>query len=276
MNLSSVRQKFYQEIQKPDEDIDLARASLYIAQEEYPEIDPEVYIQSLDGMAQELSKRLPASTYPLVIIQNINQYLYDDLGFNGNNSDYYDTQNSFLNKVIERRLGIPISLSLIYLEIARRINFPMVGVGMPGHFLIRPEIEEMEIFVDTFNHGEVIFTQDCQDRLNQIYQKNIIFKPEYLAAVTKKQFLARILDNLKIIYVHQQEIEKALGAVERKLLLFPDAHIELRDRGLLLFQLGYFPQAIRDLETYLEVEPNSEDVSTIRSLLSQLRKNIDN
>lgn len=276
MNLSSVRQKFYQETQKPDEDIDLARASLYIAQEEYPEIDPEVYIQSLDGMAQELSKRLPASTYPLVIIQNINQYLYDDLGFNGNNSDYYDTQNSFLNKVIERRLGIPISLSLIYLEIARRINFPMVGVGMPGHFLIRPEIEEMEIFVDTFNHGEVIFTQDCQDRLNQIYQKNIIFKPEYLAAVTKKQFLARILDNLKIIYVHQQEIEKALGAVERKLLLFPDAHIELRDRGLLLFQLGYFPQAIRDLETYLEVEPNSEDVSTIRSLLSQLRKNIDN
>ena len=276
MNLSSVRQKFYQETQKPDEDIDLARASLYIAQEEYPQIDPEVYIQSLDGMAQELSKRLPASTYPLVIIQNINQYLYDDLGFNGNNSDYYDTQNSFLNKVIERRLGIPISLSLIYLEIARRINFPMVGVGMPGHFLIRPEIEEMEIFVDTFNHGEVIFTQDCQDRLNQIYQKNIIFKPEYLAAVTKKQFLARILDNLKIIYVHQQEIEKALGAVERKLLLFPDAHIELRDRGLLLFQLGYFPQAIRDLETYLEVEPNSEDVSTIRSLLSQLRKNIDN
>lgn len=276
MNLSSVRQKFYQEIQKPDEDIDLARASLYIAQEEYPEIDPEVYIQSLDGMAQELSKRLPANKYPLIIIQNINEYLYDDLGFNGNNSDYYDTQNSFLNKVIERRLGIPISMSLIYLEIARRINFPMVGVGMPGHFLIRPEIEEMEIFVDTFNNGEVIFTQDCQDRLNQIYQKNIVFKPEYLAAVTKKQFLARILDNLKIIYVHQQEIEKALGAVERKLLLFPDAHIELRDRGLLLFQLGYFPQAIRDLETYLKIEPNSEDVSTIRSLLSQLRKNIDN
>ncbi|KST66511.1 SirB1 family protein [Mastigocoleus testarum] len=276
MNLSSVRQKFYQETQKPDEDIDLARASLYIAQEEYPEIDPEVYIQTLDGMAQELSKRLPENKYPLVIIQNINQYLYDDLGFNGNNSDYYDTQNSFLNKVIERRLGIPISLSLIYLEIARRINFPMVGVGMPGHFLIRPEIEEIEIFVDTFNRGEVIFTQDCQDRLNQIYQKNIVFKPEYLAAVTKKKFLARILDNLKIIYVHQQEIEKALGAVERKLLLFPDAHIELRDRGLLLFQLGYFPQAIRDLETYLEIEPNSEDVSTIRSLLSQLRKNIDN
>lgn len=276
MNLSSARQDFYQETQKPDEYIDLARAALYIAQEEYPELEPEQYVNTLDEMAEELSMRLPDRKYPLLIIQTINQYIYDELGFNSNNNDYYDTKNSFLNEVIERRVGIPISLSLIYLEIARRIDFPMVGVGMPGHFLIRPDFEEMEIFVDTFNRGEVIFYQDCQDRLSQIYQQNIDFKPEYLTAVSKKEFLARMLNNLKIIYVHQQELEKALGAVERKLLLFPDASIELRDRGLLLFQLGYFSQAIRELENYLEIASDSEDVSTIRSLISQLRKSIDN
>ena len=276
MSLSSARQNFYQETQQPDECIDLGKAALYIAQEEYPELDPKEYLNTLDRMAEELSARLPANRYPLLIIQNINQYLYDNLGFNGNNNDYYDPRNSFVNQVIDRRVGIPISLSLIYLEIARRIDFPMVGIGMPGHFLISPNFEEMEIFVDTFNHGEIIFPQDCQDRLNQIYKQNVIFQPEYLEAVSKKQFLARMLNNLKIIYVHQQELEKALAAVERKLLLFPDAPIELRDRGLLLFQLGYFSQAIRDLENYLEIVPDSEDVSTIRSLLSQLRKSIDN
>ena len=276
MNSSSARQNFYQETQQPDEYINLARAALYIAQEEYPELEPEEYLNVFDRMAEELSARLPANRYPLRIIQKINQYLYDDLGFNGNNNDYYDPRNSFLNQVIDRRVGIPISLSLIYLEIARRIDFPMVGIGMPGHFLIRPDVEEMDIFVDTFNRGEIIFPQDCQDRLNQIYQTNVIFQPEYLAAVSKRQLLARILNNLKIIYVHQQELEKALAAVERKLLLFPDVPIELRDRGLLLFQLGYFSQAIRDLENYLEIVPDSEDVPTIRSLLSQLRKSIDN
>ena len=276
MNLSSARQKFYQETQQPDECIDLAKAALYIAQEEYPELEAEEYLNVLDTMADELSARLPDSRYPLRIIQNINQYLYDDVGFNGNSNDYYDPRNSFLNQVIDRRVGIPISLSLIYLEIARRIDFPMVGVGMPGHFLIRPDFAEMEIFVDTFNRGEIIFPQDCQDRLNQIYKQNVSFQPEYLEAVSKKQFLARILNNLKIIYVHQQELEKALSAVERRLLLFPDLPIELRDRGLLFFQLGYFSQAIRDLENYLEIVPDSEDASTIHSLLSQLRKSIDN
>lgn len=276
MNLSSARYNFDRETHKPDEDIDLARAALYIAQEEYPELKPEQYVDTLDRMAEELSSRLPNRKYPLLMVQSLNQYIYDELGFNGNNNDYYDTQNSFINRVIERRVGIPISLSLIYLEIARRIDFPMVGVGMPGHFLIRPDFEEMEIFVDTFNRGEVIFLQDCEERLNQIYQQNIKFRPEYLTAVSKKEFLARMLRNLKIIYVHQQELEKALAAVERMLLLFPDASIELRDRGLLLFQLGYFSQAIKVLENYLEIAPNSEDVSTIRSLLSQLRKSIDN
>lgn len=222
MNFTSARQYFYQEIQQPDECINLAKAALYIAQEEYPNLDPEEYLNALDTMAMELQERLPSSRYPLRIVQSINQYFYEDLGFNGNQTDYYNPRNSFLNDVIDRRLGIPITLALVYLEVARRIDFPMVGVGMPGHFLIRPDIPEIEIFVDAFNKGEVIFAQDCQKRLEQIYQQPVTLRPEFFAVVSRRQFLARMLTNLKYIYLKQQDLERSLAVVERILLLFPD------------------------------------------------------
>jgi regulator of sirC expression with transglutaminase-like and TPR domain len=136
MNYLSARQYFYQEIQQPDGYIDLAKASLFIAQEEYPHLDPEEYLNALDTMAFELQERLPSDRYPMKVIQIINQYLYEDLGFTGNTENYYDPCNSFLNDVIDRRTGIPITLAVIYLEIARRIDFPMVGIGMPGRFLL--------------------------------------------------------------------------------------------------------------------------------------------
>ena len=274
MNFSSARQYFYQEIQQADEHIDLAKAALYIAQEEYPDLDPAEYVNSLDTMASELQERLPPSTYPLRIIQSINQYLYDDLGFTGNKKNYYDPRNSFLNDVIERRLGIPITLAMLYLEVARRLDFPMVGVGMPGHFLIRPNIPDMEIFVDAFNHGEVMFAEDCQERLTQIYQQPVTLKPEFLAVVSQRQVLARMLTNLKMIYLKQQELEKALGAVERILLMFPEQVLELRDRGLLYYQLGQFSQAANDLEIYLAQVPDAQDAIVIQRLLSQLGREL--
>ncbi len=274
MNFSLARQYFYQEIQQADEHIDLAKAALYIAQEEYPNLDPTEYLNSLDTMASELEERLPPSAYPLRIIQSINQYLYDDLGFTGNKKNYYDPRNSFLNDVIERRLGIPITLAILYLEVARRVDFPMVGVGMPGHFLIRPNIPDMEIFVDAFNHGEVMFAEDCQERLTQIYQQPVTLQPEFLAVVSHRQVLARMLTNLKMIYLKQQELEKALGAVERILLIFPEQILDLRDRGLLYYQLGQFSQAVNDLEIYLAQVPDAQDAIVIQRLLSQLGREL--
>jgi regulator of sirC expression with transglutaminase-like and TPR domain len=271
MNFSSARQYFYQEVQKSEEDIDLARAALYIAQEEYPRLDTEEYLNALDTMAMEVEERLPSSRYPLRVIQGINQYLYNNLGFAGNQQDYYDPRNSFLNDVIDRRVGIPITLALVYLEIAKRINFPMEGVGLPGHFLIRPAISDMEIFVDAFNRGEVLFAQDCQDKLNQMFQQSVTLRPEFLATINKRQFLARMLTNLKYIYLRKQEIEKSLSVVERILLLFPEATSELRDRGLLYYQLGHYPQATNDLENYLANVPNAEDAATIRRLLGEIK-----
>jgi regulator of sirC expression with transglutaminase-like and TPR domain len=272
MIFSSARQYFYLEVQQPDEYIDLARAALYIAQEEYPSIDPEEYLNVLDTMAGELQERLPSERYPMRVIQTINQYIYGDLGFSGNKENYYDPRNSFLNDVIERRLGIPISLAVVYLELARRIDFPMVGIGMPGHFLIRPDIPNMEIFVDAFNDGEILFLQDCQEKLSQIYQQPVTLQPEFLPKVTTSQILVRMLSNLKYIYLKQQELEKALAAVERILLVFPDTILELRDRGLIFYQLGQFSQAVNDLEAYLIKAPEAEDLPAIRRLLMQMGK----
>jgi regulator of sirC expression with transglutaminase-like and TPR domain len=272
MNFLSARQNFYQEIQQPDENIDLAKAALYIAQEEYPDIDVQEYLNALDTMAAAAKKLLPFGRYPLRVIQSINKYLYDDLGFAGNKKDYYDPRNSFFNHVIDRRLGIPITLALVYIEVAKRVDFPMVGVGMPLHFLIRPDIPDMEIFVDAFNNGEVMFAQDCQQRLSQIYQQNVTLEPEFLAAVNHRQFLVRMLTNLKYIYLKQQDIEKALGTVERILLLLPDMISELRDRGLLYYQLGLYSEATQDLQSYLTRVPDAEDASVIRRLLTQMAR----
>lgn len=263
---------FYREINQPDTQIDLAKAALYIAQEEYPNLDIATYLNALDVMATEVEERLPVERYPLRIIQSLNQYLYDELGFTGNTSDYYDPRNSFLNEVIDRRSGIPITLSLVYLEVARRLDFPMVGIGMPGHFLIRPDFQDVGIFVDAFNRGEILFESDCEERLAQIYGHPVQLQPSFTKAVSPRQLLTRMLTNLKLIYLNRQDLPKALAVVERILLLFPDAVMERRDRGLLYYQLGYPSKASQDLEVYLAVLPNADDAYVIRRLIEQLSR----
>lgn len=274
MNFSQARQLFYQEIHQPDDQINLARAALYLALEEYPQLDVEQPLNALDTMADEVKERLPAEPYPLRLIQTINQYLYQDLGFAGNTDNYYDPRNSFLNDVIERRTGIPITLSLVYLAIAERINFPMIGVNMPGHFLIRPRFDEMEVFVDAFNQGEILFLQDCQQRLSQLYGRAIELQPGLLEAVSPHQFLARMLTNLKAIYLSQSNLQKALAAIERILLLFPEAAPELRDRGLLYYHLNRWVEARQDLEIYLNYAPAAEDAVVIRQVLEQMNRDL--
>jgi regulator of sirC expression with transglutaminase-like and TPR domain len=270
MDFPLARQLFYREIHRPDEDIDLAKAALYFALEEYPELEPDAYLNALDEMALEIQERLPQQRYTLRIIQMINEYLYDDLGFKGNSQNYYDPRNSFLNEAIDRRTGIPITLSLIYLEIAKRIDFSMVGIGMPGHFLIRPVFEEVGFFVDPFHGGEVLFPTDCERRLMQIYGKEISLKPEFLEPIAPKQFLARMLTNLKMIYLHRHDAKRTLAAIERILLLFPDRPFELRDRGLLYYQMDRRTAARQDLEMYLNLLPQARDATAIRQLLDRL------
>jgi regulator of sirC expression with transglutaminase-like and TPR domain len=270
MAFSIARQLFYREVNQPEEQISLERAALYLAMEEYPTLDVEAYLNALDTMAIEVEDQLPAESYPLRILQTINRYLYNDLGYQGNTADYYDPRNSFLNEVIERRTGIPITLSLVYLAIAQRIGFPMTGVGMPGHFLIRPDVADMEIFVDAFNRGEILFAQDCRERLSQIFGRTVELRPEFFPSVSPSQFLARMLTNLKIIYLEQGNLEKTLAAVERILLVFPKSPLELRDRGVLYYRLERFLEARQDLQEYLELVPNADDAVTVRELIKAI------
>ncbi len=274
MQLSLARQRFIQEVRQPDEYIDLERAALYIAQEAYPDLDVDAYIARLDGMAEAVRQRLPEEEYPLRTIKVLNQYFFDDLGFRGNQTDYYDTKNSLLNDVIDRRVGIPITLSLVYLAIARRIAFPMQGVGMPGHFLITPVAAGTEFFVDAFNQGEILFQQDCVDRLNRMFEGRLAMQPTFLAPVTNQQFLARMLTNLKAIHLSQGDIGALLSTIERILILFPAAPIELRDRGLIYFRLSRWIEARLDLEQYLVAQPQARDRYMIEGVLDQIEQSV--
>ena len=263
---------FYQEINRPDEKIDLAKASLYLAKAEYPDLDVREYLNVLQAIASEIKPQLPAELYPLKVIEIINYHLFDRLGFQGDRQDYYNPENSFLNRVIERKTGIPITLSVVYLAIAQRLNFPMVGIGMPGHFLIRPEFEEAGIFVDSFNRGEILFKQDCQEKLTEIYQQEIELDSSLLAPVSNKQILARMLNNLKLIYLHRRELDKALANMSGIIKLFPENVVEIRDRGLLYYQIRRWREAVVDLEYFLKIAPQSEDAPMIKVLLDKMNR----
>lgn len=272
MQLSLARRCFIREIRQSDEAINLERAALYLALEEHPTLDVDVTLEQLDRMAAIVRDRLPESRYPLQVIAVINHYLYEELGFSGNRQDYYDPQNSHLNQVLDRRLGIPITLALVYLAIAKRIDFPMMGIGMPGHFLIRPVVEEMDVYVDAFNGGEVLFRQDCAALLQKLYQEPVTLRSEFLQPISNRQFLARMLANLKGIAINQNNAQSALAAVERILLLFPNASGELRDRGILYFQLRRWNEARQDLEGYLATRPSPDDRSLVQDMLRQISR----
>jgi len=261
------RQQFTQEVAQPEGQINLARAALLMAWEEYPDLDVDEYLSALDTMADEVAERLEPERYPLKIIRTLNRYLFDDLGFSGNAKEYYDPRNSYLNQVIERRTGIPITLSLVYVEVAQRIGFPMAGVGMPGHFLIRPVVDEMEMFVDPFHRGDVLFPEDCRERLSQIYGRPMELRPEFLQTVSPSQLLVRMLTNLKMIYLKQGDLGRTLAAVERILLVAPDALGERRDRGLIYYEQGRWDDAMNDLEFYLQQVPVGEDQIAVRRIL---------
>lgn len=271
MEFPRARQRLHQLVQNAS--FDLAEAALCIAQEEYPDLEIETYLAALDTIAGEIRARLPDVTYPLRVIQAINGYLFDELGYTGNQQDYYDPCNSFLNDVIDRRTGIPLTLSLVYLEVARRIDFPMIGVNFPGHFLIRPERDDVDFHIDPFHCGDVLFAQDCQNRLTQIYGQPIEMQARFMQTVTPQQFLTRMLLNLKQIYLHLKQLQKCLAVSERILLINPQSE-ELRDRGLLYYQLDHWAAARQDFTDYLDIYPLAKDKALINQLLEHIDKGV--
>ena len=269
LQFSQARQKLYQLAR--EEKPRLAEAALWIAQEEYSDLNPQACLTQLDQMAQDIREILPDPPYLLKVIKSINKYLFEHLEFAGNEAEYYDPRNSYLNQVLIRRKGIPITLSLIYLDITEQLNFPMEGVNFPGHFLIRPLDENSEFYVDPFNGGEILFAEDCQEKLNQLVGRPMQLTPSLVKTITPQSFLVRMLNNLKHIYLTKQDVNRSLAACERILLVDPEQTEELRDRGLLYYQLGRWQEARQDLEDFLDLHSNSPDIQ----VLEQILKNIE-
>ena len=218
---------------REDEEINLAEAALLIAAEEYPRLDVELYIGQLDRFGVSAAKRTTGARTPLDLIAAVNATLFEELGFHGNRESYYDPRNSYLNEVIDRRTGIPITLTVVYIEAANRVGLAIKGVGMPGHFIAKHETETGEILIDPFNEGRILGTVECSELLTETTGGAVELEMAHLEAVNNKQILTRMLTNLLAIHGATDK-RRALAAIDRILLLNPNSPRHLRDRGFLL------------------------------------------
>jgi regulator of sirC expression with transglutaminase-like and TPR domain len=248
-----------------DEDIDLTRASLLIARTEYPALDIESNAARIDELARQASGAR-AGLDSQRTIAALNRVLFEEAGLRGNRDDYYDPRNSFLNDVIDRRLGIPITLSIVYMEVARRIGFSLAGVGMPGHFLLKHLSEGRELLIDCFNRGDILSRQDCQTRLDEIYSGEMTLRPEFLHPISRRQILTRMLNNLKTVYLSTRNFRKALPIADLILVIYPRSAEDVKQRALLRYSLGLSKLAAEDLEEYLRISPAASDAEEIREM----------
>jgi regulator of sirC expression with transglutaminase-like and TPR domain len=254
----------------PDQDVDLARAALLIAATEYPNLDIDRELGILDSLSAGASKQLGEDRSPLFCINTLSVYLFDLVGFRGNLDDYDDPRNSFLNDVLRRRLGIPITLSLVFVEVGKRLGVPLVGVGMPGHFLLKHRDEE-HLFIDPFYRGVLLSEEECAQRLRQVTQADVPWDARFLRPVSNRDFIARMLRNLKGIYLRHEDHNRALSMIDRLIALQPQVGLERRDRGLVHYQLRQYEQALEDLQIYLDSAASNVDTEAIEELVSRLR-----
>jgi regulator of sirC expression with transglutaminase-like and TPR domain len=266
---SPARTRFLSLLEEPV--LRLDEAALAIAAEEYPGLDTAACLGKLDALGDLVLRRTPSPLRAATMLRSLRDVLFVEEGFKGNEKAYYDPRNSYLNEVLDRRLGIPISLSLLFMEVARRVGLPLEGVGFPGHFLVklRPELGP-EVFIDPYNGGELLSADECVARFKNVSHGRD-FDVRYLQGVAPRQILGRMLHNLKRIYVEQGDDVRAFWVIDRLLLLAPDAIEEVRDRGLVEARLGLKPAAARDLEAYLAREPAAADAADVAELLATLR-----
>lgn len=268
----SARERFAQLVSGPEEELDLAEAALLIAQEEHPELDVTAYLRQLDALAAAVRARLPESPSPADIIQGLNVQLFREEGLSGNESEYYDPRNSFLNEVLDRKRGIPITLSVVYLEVGRRLGLPLQGVGFPGHFLVKYPSAEGDLVLDPFAGGISLSRAELEQRLRSMYGESNPFLaqiPQLLASVSKKEILLRMLRNLKGIYLQQNDFTRALAVLDRIVLIAPDVAMEIRDRGAVHQRLGHLQAAMQDLRRYVQMAPDAEDSEAIRAFIAR-------
>lgn len=257
-----------------DEDVSLAEGALWIAAEEYPGLAIDDYLARLHDMAARLRGRLRADVATAEKLLALNHYLFEELGFSGNTDDYYDPRNSFLNEVLERRLGIPITLGVVYIEIGRRIGLGLHGVSFPGHFLVKCALRDGMVVLDPYSRGVSLGVDELQQRLHTAGGSADVDESvlaHLLSAASNKEVLARMLRNLKGIYARQDDWLRALSSSERLIALAPaDAGEEYRDRGGIYLKLECFRAALGDFNTYLKQCPGAPDAETVRTQIADL------
>ncbi len=245
-----------------DARVGLAEAALVIARVEYPKLDPAPTLSALERMGVEARDRVEQSVKRdddaslVASVAALNGYLFEELHFVGNREQYEDPRNSCLNQVIERRTGIPITLSLVYLEVARRAGLPMEGVNFPGHFLVRcPDEQQLDegFIIDPFHGGAVLSEVDCRNLLKGHVGDETAFDRALLAPATKPQIVVRMLLNLKRLYVRMRSFPQARLVTDMLLAVTPSSYTELRDRGLLAYHMNDFASALDDLQAYLKM-----------------------
>jgi regulator of sirC expression with transglutaminase-like and TPR domain len=259
----------------PEDSINLAEGALAIAAQEYPDLDIRAYLDRLDEMGAALRRRLRPDISTKDSVRTLNHYLFEELGFSGNNADFYDPRNSFLNDVIERRLGIPITLSVIYIEVGRRIGLPLHGVSFPTHFLVKCTVRDGAIVLDPYSKGISLGLDDLVKRL-KAWRSGI--EPDsdqiknMLATAGSREILARILRNLRGIYLDKGELTKALHAADRIITLDPQLPEEYRDRGKIYLDLECFRAALADFRSYLFLNPEASDADEIKGKSMELQQ----
>jgi regulator of sirC expression with transglutaminase-like and TPR domain len=263
------RARFAELAAGPESGIRLAEGAILIAAEEGVGMDPAPLLGELDRLAAAARPAIGRVRAVRARVEALARFLYEETGFHGNESDYYDPANSFLDRVLERRMGIPITLATVWIEVGARLELPLEGVGFPGHFLVRAPASS-PVLVDPFT-GAMVDAAWCETRLKALLGPKAVLEPHFLRAATPRQMLARMLANLKQIYSHRQDYARALACSERILLLAPDSPLELRDRGLLYEALECFGPALADLERFLVLAPEDESAAAVREQLPSLR-----
>lgn len=271
MTPAEARDAYTRLLQTPEAELDLAEGALLIAAEEYADLRPSVYLNQIARMSSELKRRIKTEVEPRRVVEAVNVYFFEEQHFKGNREEYYDPRNSFLNEVMDRRVGIPITLAVLYVAVGEGAGLPMRGVGMPGHFLVKyaPAAAGLEVFIDAFN-GRTLTRAQCAKMLQEMYGGAVEMRPALLEPSTKRQILARILNNLKSLYLSRGDLPRALAASDRIMLTEPHLTAEWRDHGLIEFQLRHDTAALKDFSRYLAIRPEPEDAPRVKQLRGQL------
>jgi len=267
-------QRWKEIVAGPEEDIGLAEAALVIAAHEYPGLDVNAYLARIDAMAETLRSRMRRDISPTDTLVALNRYLFEELGFSGNTTDYYDPRNSYLNEVLDRRLGIPITLSVLCIEIGRRIGLALHGVSFPGHFLVKCVVRDGVVVLDPYARGASLSLDNLQLRLKTLRGETPPpdMVQHMLAAAGRKDILVRLLRNLKSNYLERRDPARALAAADRIIELAPRAAEEYRDRAGIYLDLECFRAALSDFRDYLMLKPGADDAAVVQRRVVELQQ----